>query len=95
MGEIFHGQTKGYMFACDQLHDLNISWKISKTIVCVLFHIIVKNMSYFYGFKHIYKYINDLYVTLFKLIMRMNDDEKNIYDLFSSIFCFFLFLAMY
>jgi hypothetical protein len=26
MGEIFHGQTKGYMFACDQLHDINISW---------------------------------------------------------------------
>ena len=25
MGEIFHGQTKGYMFACDQLHDINIS----------------------------------------------------------------------
>jgi hypothetical protein len=25
MGEIFHGQTKGYMFACDQLHVINIS----------------------------------------------------------------------
>ena len=24
MGEIFHGQTKGYMFACDQLHIDNI-----------------------------------------------------------------------
>lgn len=27
MGEIFHGQTKGYMFASDQLHDLNIARK--------------------------------------------------------------------
>lgn len=26
MGEIFHGQTKGYMFACDQLHAINITW---------------------------------------------------------------------
>ena len=25
MGEIFHGQTKGYMFACDQLHVINIT----------------------------------------------------------------------
>jgi len=25
MGEIFHGQTKGYMFACDQLHAINIT----------------------------------------------------------------------
>jgi hypothetical protein len=25
MGEIFHGQTKGYMFACEQLHICNIS----------------------------------------------------------------------
>jgi hypothetical protein len=24
MGEIFHDQTKGYMFACDQLHTCNI-----------------------------------------------------------------------
>ncbi|KIL77657.1 hypothetical protein SD77_1330 [Bacillus badius] len=24
MGEIFHGQTKGYMFVCDQLHDFYI-----------------------------------------------------------------------
>ncbi len=43
MGEIFHGQTKGYMFACDQLHTDNISrihlyWQV----VCMVFHNIVK-----------------------------------------------------
>ncbi|AZU61271.1 hypothetical protein CHR53_08340 [Neobacillus mesonae] len=27
MGEIFHGQTKGYMFVGDQLHVLNIAWR--------------------------------------------------------------------
>ena len=46
MGEIFHGQTKGYMFACDQLHAINISYPYSLSqYPCVLFHNIVKSNS--------------------------------------------------
>lgn len=55
MGEIFHGQTKGYMFACDQLHTDNISlihlyWQV----VCMVFHNIVKIESCSRQDLHIY-----------------------------------------
>ena len=49
MGEIFHGQTKGYMFACDQLHVINITLQNGHDNKFVIYFTQLSKIKSYYG----------------------------------------------
>ena len=67
MGEIFHGQTKGYMFGGDKLHDLNIS-EIYRNNRFVRYFTFLSKTCPIPRFKHIYNYDCDFYTVTINLI---------------------------